>query len=40
MMNVHHPIIPTITIILPYMPIQRVQVMNPNIGHMAVPINY
>jgi hypothetical protein len=39
-MNVRQPIIPTITIILPYVLIQGVQVMNPNIGHMIVPINY
>jgi hypothetical protein len=39
-MNVHQPIIPTITIILPYVPIQGVQVMNPNIGHTIAPINY
>ncbi len=38
--NVHQPILPTITIVIPNMFILGTQAMNLNIVHIMVPINY
>ncbi len=39
-MNVHQPVLPTITTVLPNVSILETQAMNPSIGHTIVPINY
>ncbi len=39
-MNVHQPIIPTITITLPNVSILGNQPVNPSIGHMAVLVSH
>jgi hypothetical protein len=39
-MNVHQPILPTITTIIPNVFTLGNQAMNPNIGHTTIPVNY
>jgi hypothetical protein len=39
-MNVHKPILPTTTTIVPNVFVLGAQAVNPNIGHIIVPINY
>jgi hypothetical protein len=39
-MNIHQPVLPTITIAIPNVFVLRTQAMNLNIGHMVIPINY
>jgi hypothetical protein len=38
-MNIHKPILPTTTIVVPNMSILGSQAMNHNIGHTTIPIN-
>jgi len=39
-MNVHQPILPTTTIVVPNVSILATQTMNPNITHTIVLVNY
>jgi hypothetical protein len=39
-MNVHQPILPTTTIVVPNVSILITQAMNPSTSHTIVPINY
>ncbi len=39
-MNIHQPILPTTTIVIPNVFVLGTQSMNANIGHMAVDVNY
>jgi hypothetical protein len=39
-MNIHQPVFPTTTIVVPNVYILRTQATYLNIGHMAIPINY
>jgi hypothetical protein len=39
-MNTHQHVFPTTTITISNVSILRIQVMNPNIGHLAIPSNY
>jgi len=39
-MNIHQPVLPTTTIVIPNVFILGTQAINPNIGHMAVLVNY
>jgi hypothetical protein len=39
-MNVHQHVLPTTITILPNVFIIGIQAMNPNIGHMAIHVNY
>jgi len=39
-MNVYQHVLPTTTTILPNVSIIGTQTVNPNIGHMVIPINY
>jgi hypothetical protein len=39
-MNVHQHVLPTTIIILPNVSIIGIQAMNPNIGHIAIIVNY
>jgi hypothetical protein len=39
-MNVHQPVLPTITIVVPNVSILKTQAMNPNIIHTIILINY
>jgi hypothetical protein len=39
-MNIHQPVLPTTTIVIPNVFVLKTQTMNPNISHMTIPINY
>jgi len=39
-MNVHQPILPTTTIIIPNVRVLGTQAMNPNIVHTTIHVNY
>jgi hypothetical protein len=39
-MNTHQLVFPTTTIAVPNVFVLGTQAMNPNISHMAIPINY
>jgi len=39
-MNVHQPILPTTTIIIPNVYVLGTQTMSPSIGYTIIPVNY
>jgi len=39
-MNIHQPVLPTTTIVIPNVIILWTQAMNPNIGHIIIHVNY